>query len=131
MRITTMGVAAVALFAAAACKPIPASEPSPEHSAATRRRPSTAATLGIPPGHLPPPGMCRVWMPDQPPGQRPRLAIHPYPNQYTAPFRLSDGTELLVRPIGPEDEPLIVELHAGLSEHTIRMRFFSMVFTVR
>ena len=71
MRITTMGVAAVALFAAAACRPIPVSEPSPEHHSATpRRRPSTAATLGIPPGHLPPPGMCRVWMPDQPPGHQ-------------------------------------------------------------
>jgi acetyltransferase len=30
----------------------------------------------------------------------------------------------------PEDEPLIVALHAGLSEHTIRMRFFSMVKTL-
>ncbi|MCI0457236.1 MAG: bifunctional acetate--CoA ligase family protein/GNAT family N-acetyltransferase [Gemmataceae bacterium] len=68
--------------------------------------------------------------PDQPPEQRPRLAIRPYPNQYTAPFRLDDGTELLVRPIMPEDEPLIVALHAGHSEHTIRMRFFSMVKTL-
>lgn len=65
--------------------------------------------------------------PDLPPEKRPRLAIHPYPNQYTAPYRLADGTELTVRAIRPEDEPLIVELHASLSEHTIRMRFFSMV----
>jgi acetyltransferase len=65
--------------------------------------------------------------PDLPPEQRPRLAIHPYPNQYTAPFRLADGTEVTVRPIRPEDEPLIIAFHAGHSEHTIRMRFFSMV----
>ncbi len=70
MRITTMAAAVRAFLTAAACKPIPASEPSPEHSATPRRRPSTAATLGIPPGHLPPPGMCRVWMPDQPPGHQ-------------------------------------------------------------
>jgi acetyltransferase len=66
---------------------------------------------------------------DRPESEQPRLAIRPYPNQYTAPFRLRDGTEVVVRAIGPEDEPLIVDLHAGHSEHTIRMRFFSMVKT--
>ncbi|MBZ0169118.1 hypothetical protein MELA_00164 [Candidatus Methylomirabilis lanthanidiphila] len=25
----------------------------------------------IPEGHLPPPGMCRIWYPDRPPGQQP------------------------------------------------------------
>lgn len=25
----------------------------------------------IPPGHLPPPGECRVWYPDRPPGHQP------------------------------------------------------------
>jgi hypothetical protein len=28
-------------------------------------------TLHIPPGHLPPPGQCRVWYPGRPPGQQP------------------------------------------------------------
>ncbi len=32
--------------------------------------PSTAATLGIPPGHLPEPGQCRVWIPGVPPGHQ-------------------------------------------------------------
>ncbi len=31
---------------------------------------STAARFAIPPGHLPPPGMCKVWMPGEPPGQQ-------------------------------------------------------------
>ncbi len=61
---------------------------------------------------------------------RPRLAIQPYPNQYTAPFRLRDGREVTVRTIRPEDEPLIIELHASHSEHTIRMRYFSLVKTL-
>ncbi|TFH87297.1 hypothetical protein EQG41_07795 [Billgrantia azerbaijanica] len=26
---------------------------------------------GIPPGHLPPPGECRIWYPDRPPGHQP------------------------------------------------------------
>lgn len=34
--------------------------------------PSTAVTLGIPPGHLPPPGQCRIWVPGRPPGQQRR-----------------------------------------------------------
>jgi acetyltransferase len=60
----------------------------------------------------------------------PRLAIHPYPNQYVASFRLRNGTEVEVRPIGAEDEPLIIELHGSHSEHTLRMRFFSLVKTL-
>jgi acetyltransferase len=64
----------------------------------------------------------------KPPGGAPwELAILPYPNQYTAPFRLADGSEVVVRVIRPEDEPLIVEHHALLSEQSIRMRYFSMV----
>ena len=58
------------------------------------------------------------------------MTISPYPDQYTAPFRLRDGTEVTVRAIRPEDEPLIVALHARHSEHTIRMRFFSLVKTL-
>ncbi|HET7600929.1 MAG TPA: hypothetical protein VFK09_11580 [Gemmatimonadales bacterium] len=26
----------------------------------------------MPPGHLPPPGMCRVWVPGRPPGHQPK-----------------------------------------------------------
>jgi acetyltransferase len=62
-----------------------------------------------------------------PEDERPRLAIMPYPNQYVERFQLRDGTELTVRPIRPEDEPLIVAFHAGHSEHTLRMRFFGLV----
>src|SRR5438067_221852 len=67
---------------------------------------------------------------DLPAEKRPRLAIEPYPSRYTAPFRLRDGREVLVRTIRPEDEPLIIAFHAGHSEHTIRMRYFSLVKTL-
>ncbi|HEX9581185.1 MAG TPA: hypothetical protein VF970_08795 [Gemmatimonadales bacterium] len=36
------------------------------------RGPSTAVTLGVPPGHLPPAGMCRVWVQGTPPGRQAR-----------------------------------------------------------
>ncbi len=32
--------------------------------------PSTAATLDIPPGHLPDAGECRIWIPGTPPGRQ-------------------------------------------------------------
>ena len=32
---------------------------------------STGEYLSIPPGHLPPPGECRIWIPGRPPGQQP------------------------------------------------------------
>lgn len=35
-------------------------------------RPVHPAHLGIPPGHLPPPGKCRIWVPGRPPGHQPR-----------------------------------------------------------
>jgi acetyltransferase len=67
---------------------------------------------------------------ERPPQQCPKLAIHPYPNQYITPFRLRDGREATIRPIRPEDEPLILALHASHSEHTLRMRFFGLVKTL-
>lgn len=66
----TLGLA-VALFAAAACSPVVSTQPT-EPAPAPDRGPSTAARLGIPPGHLPAPGQCRVWFPGKPPGHQPR-----------------------------------------------------------
>jgi len=54
----------------------------------------------------------------------PRSAIRPYPTQYVSPWQLADGTRVLVRPIRPEDEPKIVELHRKLSERSVRLRYF-------
>ena len=74
MRSTRVLAPALLLLAGMACssisttksKPAPAPAPAP----AQKQGKSTAATLGIPPGHLPPPGQCRVWMPGEPPGHQ-------------------------------------------------------------
>jgi hypothetical protein len=58
----------LAILAATACSSL--SSPPPEQPKPQARRASTAATLGIPPGHLPPPGLCRVWVPGKPPGHQ-------------------------------------------------------------
>lgn len=54
----------------------------------------------------------------------PRLAIRPYPRQYVQPWTAPDGTEFLIRPIRPEDEPLMVRFHAELTEETVYSRYF-------
>ena len=30
-----------------------------------------AGPAGVPPGHMPPPGDCRIWFPNRPPGHQP------------------------------------------------------------
>ena len=54
----------------------------------------------------------------------PRTAITPYPVEYVAPWTLHDGTAVLIRPIRPEDEPLLVEFHHTLSEQSVYQRYF-------
>lgn len=57
----------------------------------------------------------------------PRPAIRPYPNQYVAAWTMADGTPVEIRPIRPEDEPLMVEFHGQLSERSVYLRYFHMV----
>jgi acetyltransferase len=54
----------------------------------------------------------------------PHLAIRPYPTHYVAPWTAPDGLAVTIRPIRPEDEPLIVRFHEKLSENTVYLRYF-------
>lgn len=54
----------------------------------------------------------------------PHLVITPYPTKYVTPWKLSDGTDVILRPISPEDEPLEFEMLSSLSEEALRGRFF-------
>jgi len=56
--------------------------------------------------------------------QYPHLAIMPYPSRYVMPWKLRDGRPVTIRPIRAEDEPLFKEMMHGLSEETLRVRFF-------
>lgn len=51
------------------------------------------------------------------------LALHPYPEEYIKNVKLKDGTEVLLRPIKPEDEPLWMDLLASCSKESIYSRF--------
>jgi len=57
----------------------------------------------------------------------PRTAIRPYPTQYVSHEELRDGTPVTIRPIRPEDEPLMVKFHETLSEESVYMRYFHMM----
>jgi acetyltransferase len=53
-----------------------------------------------------------------------RPTIRPYPTQYVARWCLKDGTKVTIRPIRPEDEPLMVQFHTTLSERSVYLRYF-------
>jgi acetyltransferase len=57
----------------------------------------------------------------------PRPAIRPYPSQYVRHWHLQDGTPVTIRPIRPEDEPLLVAFHRTLSEESVYFRYFHMM----
>jgi hypothetical protein len=80
MRSARFVAACLLLLAASACsanteqsssRPEPVARRSRGAGEGTAHR-STAATLGVPPGHLPPVGQCRVWVPGTPPGRQAR-----------------------------------------------------------
>lgn len=61
------------------------------------------------------------------PSQYPHLVITPYPTRYVMLWKIMDGTDVILRPIRPEDEPLEHEMLATLSEETLRDRFFQVI----
>jgi acetyltransferase len=54
----------------------------------------------------------------------PHLSICPYPRKFATEITLKNGTPAVIRPIRPEDEPMIAELFKSFSEQTIVLRFF-------
>jgi len=51
------------------------------------------------------------------------LAMKPYPEEYIKEMKLPDGTDVIFRPIKPEDEPLWMELLGSCSRESIYSRF--------
>lgn len=65
--------------------------------------------------------------PDMSAEQLPRPAIRPYPTQYVAQWTMKDGTGVTIRPIRPEDEPLMIQFHQTLSEESVYFRYFHLI----
>ena len=53
------------------------------------------------------------------------MAIHPYPSQLISKWRLSDGTDITIRPIRPEDAELEVDFVSRLSAESKYYRFMN------
>ena len=53
------------------------------------------------------------------------LVISPYPSQYETPAVTKGGVHIFIRPIKPEDEPLLSDFFRTLSPQSIYTRFFS------
>jgi acetyltransferase len=51
--------------------------------------------------------------------------ISPYPDQYEMHTKTNTGVDIFIRPIRPEDAPLLVELFESLSPRSIYLRFFT------
>ncbi len=55
------------------------------------------------------------------------LVISPYPEQYESSEVTSGGVKIFIRPIRPEDAPMLVDLFNSLSSRSRYQRFFSPV----
>ena len=56
--------------------------------------------------------------------QLPQSAIRPYPVKLVSSWTMKDGNEVVIRPIRPEDEPLMIPFHEKLSERSVYLRYF-------
>jgi acetyltransferase len=65
--------------------------------------------------------------PATPESELPRPAIRPYPVQYEGDWTMKNGDPLVIRPIRPEDEPMMVKFHEALSERTVYQRYLQML----
>jgi acetyltransferase len=64
---------------------------------------------------------------DPNPEKHPHIIITPYPTKYIKTIKLKDGTEVLFRPIKPEDEYLWLDMFQSFSDETVRFRFFRLI----
>ncbi len=53
----------------------------------------------------------------------PKLAIRPFPTKYVFSWNTKNGLQITIRPIRPEDEPMMVKFHESLSDQTVFLRY--------
>lgn len=97
------------------------SEPARKNDTASENA-STAARFGIPPGHLPPPGQCRVWIPGEAPGKQKKYksgACESVADDVPA------GAWLVYRP--GEDKKEVVVREYGQTREVVSVRVFDIV----
>ncbi len=68
-----------------------------------------------------------LYSPDTKKEEFPKLAIRPYPIEYVTPWTMHNDESVTIRPIRPEDEPLMVEFHKSLSNDTVHFRYLGLM----
>ncbi len=63
--------------------------------------------------------------------QLPKPAIRPYPSRYVSSWTMKNGNQVTIRPIRPEDEPLMVKFHETLSDRSVYLRYFCSLSLTR
>ena len=100
--------------------------PDPDYrasSAESNRGPSTAATLGLPPGQMPQIGECRVWIPGTPPGRQPRPRSRPCAGiSAFAPA----GSWIIYRPLENRRLVYVREVDSNGAGRIIRSRIYDV-----
>ncbi len=112
-------LAASLAFAGCTTRTVVVTEPAPRERVAV----GPAASLGIPPGHMPRAGQCRIWIRGLPPGRQPRPKSRPCAGlAATAPA----GSWILYR---PADNRRLVHVRI-VDEHragrVVRLRVFEI-----
>jgi hypothetical protein len=123
------------LLAAGACthitrtiilEPNPDVRRAPPPSVEANRGPSTAATLGVPPGHLPKASECRIWIPGTPPGRQPKPKSRPCAGiAALAPA----GSWIIYRPTEDRKVVHVREVDSRRAGAVIRIRIFDIETT--
>ncbi|MDE2572533.1 MAG: GNAT family N-acetyltransferase, partial [bacterium] len=57
----------------------------------------------------------------------PPLAIRPYPVEYAGSWQMPGGETVTIRPVRPEDEPLMRAFHDTISEQSVYFRYAHMI----
>lgn len=66
--------------------------------------------------------------PTEPPDRAaPESAVRPYPSQWERHLVVRGGWRIFVRPVRPDDEPLILQLLQHVSPEDLRLRFFDSI----
>jgi acetyltransferase len=68
-----------------------------------------------------------LYAPNVTEAELPKPAIRPYPSQFIWHYKLHHQREVTIRPIRPEDEPLLIQFNKTLSEESVYFRYFHCI----
>ena len=123
MRTFTLSLPALAIFFTG-CAGVFVTTDHPGHPVVVgEEHPGRGAVahLGIPPGHLPPPGECRIWIPGRPPGHQPPPGLCSVLERELPP-----GAWLLYRPERNREQIRVHVCHASRPVVVVAIRTYEV-----